>query len=79
MIGENVEEMLGCDLQQEMIAVPLLREAIACCETHGDYGSRDLLNRILISEEEHIDWLETQLKLISDTGLPNYLQAQMDA
>ncbi|HCC43823.1 MAG TPA: bacterioferritin, partial [Gammaproteobacteria bacterium] len=55
------------------------REAIACCETHGDYGSRDLLNRILISEEEHIDWLETQLKLISDTGLPNYLQAQMDA
>ena len=77
MIGEDVEEMLGCDLEQEMIAVPLLREAIALCETNGDYVSRDLLNKILISEEEHIDWLETQLQLISSTGLQNYLQSQM--
>ncbi len=77
MIGEDIEEMLGCDLEQEMIAVPLLREAIAFCETNGDYVSRDLLNKILISEEEHIDWLETQLQLISSTGLQNYLQSQM--
>tara|TARA_Y100001934_G_C12314711_1_gene756787 strand:+ start:908 stop:1378 length:471 start_codon:yes stop_codon:yes gene_type:complete len=77
MIGEDIEEMLGCDLEQEMIAVPLLREAIAVCETNGDYVSRDLLNKILISEEEHIDWLETQLQLISSTGLQNYLQSQM--
>jgi len=77
MIGEDVEEMLSCDLEQEMIAVPLLREAIAFCETNGDYVSRDLLNKILISEEEHIDWLETQLQLISSTGLQNYLQSQM--
>ena len=77
MIGEDIEEMLGCDLEQEMIAVPLLREAITFCETDGDYVSRDLLNKILISEEEHIDWLETQLQLISSTGLQNYLQSQM--
>ena len=77
MIGEDIEEMLGCDLEQEMIAVPLLREAITFCETNGDYVSRDLLNKILISEEEHIDWLETQLQLISSTGLQNYLQSQM--
>ena len=77
MIGEDVEEMLDCDLRQEMIAVPLLREAIAFCESHNDYVSRDLLNKILTSEEEHIDWLEIQLKLINDTGLQNYLQSQM--
>ena len=77
MIGEDVEEMLRCDLEQEMIAVPLLREAIAFCETHADYGSRELLGKILHSEEEHIDWLETQLALITSTGLENYLQSQM--
>ena len=77
MIGEDVEEMLDCDLRQEMIAVPLLREAIAFCESHNDYVSRDLLNKILTSEEEHIDWLEIQVKLINDTGLQNYLQSQM--
>ena len=77
MIGEDVEEMLDCDLRQEMIAVPLLREAIAFCESHSDYTSRDLLNKILTSEEEHIDWLEIQQKLINDIGLQNYLQSQM--
>ena len=77
MIGEDVEEMLDCDLRQEMIAVPLLREAIAFCESHNDYVSRDLLNKILTSEEEHIDWLEIQQRLINDTGLQNYLQSQM--
>ena len=77
MIGEDVEEMLDCDLRQEMIAVPLLREAIAFCESHSDYVSRDLLNKILTSEEEHIDWLEIQQRLINDTGLQNDLQSQM--
>ena len=77
MIGEDVEEMLDCDLRQEMIAVPLLREAIAFCESHNDYVSRDLLNKILTSEEEHIDWLEIQQRLINDIGLQNYLQSQM--
>ena len=77
MIGEDVEEMLDCDLRQEMIAVPLLREAIAFCESHSDYVSRDLLNKILTSEEEHIDWLEIQQRLINDAGLQNYLQSQM--
>ena len=77
MIGEDVEEILDCDLRQEMIAVPLLREAIAFCESHSDYVSRDLLNKILTSEEEHIDWLEIQQRLINDAGLQNYLQSQM--
>ena len=77
MIGEDIEEMLDCDLQQEMIAVLLLREAVAFCESQGDYVSRDLLNKILTNEEEHIDWLETQIRLISDAGSQNYLQSQM--
>ena len=77
MIGEDVEEMRDCDLRQEMIAVPLLREAIVFCESQSDYASRDLLNKILTSEEEHIDWLEIQQKLINDIGLQNYLQSQM--
>ena len=77
MIGQNVQEMLECDLALEMIAVPDLQGAIKVCEACGDFGSRDLFNRILISEEEHVAWLETQLGLIERTGLENYLQSQM--
>ena len=77
MIGQNVQEVLECDLALEMIAVPDLRDAIKVCEACGDFGSRDLFNRILISEEEHVEWLETQLGLIERTGLENYLQSQM--
>lgn len=77
LIGENTPEMLECDLKLELIAVPLLKEAIAYCETVKDYISRELLEAILESEEEHIDWLETQLELIDKVGLPNYLQSQM--
>ncbi|POZ62290.1 bacterioferritin [Chromobacterium alticapitis] len=77
-IGENPKEMLECDLKLEMDALPLLREAIAYCETAQDYVSRDLLEDILESEEEHVDWLETQLGLIEKVGLPNYLQSQME-
>ncbi|UVE18825.1 bacterioferritin [Pseudomonas sp. LS44] len=78
MIGENTREMLASDLKLEMSAVPDLKTAIAYCETVGDYGSRDMLEEILESEEEHIDWLETQLGLIDKVGLENYLQSQMD-
>ncbi len=77
LIGENVPEMLACDLEQEMIAIPILREAIACCEQKSDYVTRELFEKILESEEEHVDWLETQLGLIEKTGLQNYLQTQV--
>ncbi len=76
-IGEQVEEMLKCDLALEQEAVPLLREAIAYCEGCKDYVSRELFEDILESEEEHIDWLETQLELIGKVGLQNYLQSKM--
>ena len=78
LIGENTKEMLECDLKLEHKAMPDLKEAIAYCESVGDYGSRELLEDILESEEEHIDWLETQLDLIGKVGLENYLQSQMD-
>ncbi len=77
MVGENPQEMLDCDLKLEYKAVPVLREAIAYCESVADYVTRDMLQGILDSEEEHIDWLETQLELIGKVGLQNYLQSQM--
>ena len=77
LIGESVPEALKCDLQLEMAALPLLREAIAYCESCSDYISRELFEDILESEEEHVDWLETQLGLIDKIGLQNYLQSQM--
>ncbi|MGZ4959979.1 MAG: bacterioferritin [Methylomonas sp.] len=77
LIGENPQEMLECDLKLEKDGVPLLREAIAYCETIRDYVSRELLEDILESEEEHIDWLETQLGLIEKIGIHNYLQSQI--
>ena len=76
-IGENVPEMLQCDLDVELDAIPDLRAAIAYCEAHKDYVSRDLFDAILGSEEEHVDWLETQLQLIENMGLENYLQIQV--
>lgn len=76
-IGENVEEMLRCDLKLELQAHPDLKLAIAHCEQVGDYGSRELFEKILESEEEHIDWLETQLELIQRIGLQNYQQSMM--
>ncbi|MCG8416132.1 MAG: bacterioferritin [Pseudomonadales bacterium] len=77
LIGENTREMLECDLKLEMIACPDLKEGIAYCESVGDYVSRDLLSSILDSEEEHIDWLETQLSLIDRIGVENYQQSMM--
>jgi len=76
LIGESVQECLKCDLQLEMMALPLLREAIAYCESSSDYISRELFEDILEGEEEHVDWLETQLALIDKMGLQNYLQSQ---
>jgi bacterioferritin len=76
-IGENTEEMLRCDLALEMEAVPLLREAVEYSEQVKDYVSRELFESILESEEEHIDWLETQLELIDKVGLKNYQQSKM--
>jgi len=75
-IGEDVPEALKCDLDMEMGAIPDLREAIAYCESIKDYVSRDLFDAILESEEEHVDWLETQLDLIGKMGVENYLQSQ---
>jgi bacterioferritin len=76
-IGENTQEMLECDLALENDAVPDLREAIVYCESIKDFISRDLFQKILESEEEHIDWLETQLGLIDKMGIENYIQAQI--
>ena len=77
MIGENTQEMLECDLKLELIAIPDLKEGIAYCESVKDYVSRDLMNDILESEEEHVDWIETQLSLIERVGLANYQQSKM--
>ena len=77
-IGENPVELLRADLALELDGVPLLREAIAYCETANDYVSRQLFVDILDSEEEHIDWIETQLSLIERIGEANYLAQQLD-
>jgi bacterioferritin len=69
--------MLQCDLDLEMDAIPALREAISDCESVGDYVSRELFEDILESEEEHVDWLETQLELIEKVGLQNYQQSMI--
>jgi bacterioferritin len=75
-IGEDVPEILQCDLDMELDAIPDLRAGIAYCEAHKDYVTRDLFDAILVSEEEHVDWLETQLGLIEKVGLQNYQQSQ---
>jgi len=77
LIGENVEECIKCDLRLEMAGHPVLREAIAYCESVADFVSRELFEDILDGEEEHIDWLETQIDLIQKVGLQNYMQEQM--
>ncbi|MFB0713577.1 bacterioferritin [Buttiauxella noackiae ATCC 51607] len=76
-IGEDVEEMLQSDLNLELEGAKDLREAIAYADTIHDYVSRDMLIQILTEEEHHIDWLETELDLISKIGLQNYIQSQI--
>jgi bacterioferritin len=79
LIGESVSEMIECDLKLERAAHVDLRAALAECERIGDYVSRELFKDILESEEDHIDWLETQLDLMARVGLENYTQSQMGA
>lgn len=76
-IGENTEEMLKCDLALEFDAIPDLRDGIEYSEKVRDFVTRDLLQNILESEEEHVDWLETQLGLIEKMGIENFVQAQI--
>jgi bacterioferritin len=76
MIGEDVQELITCDLSLEMMALPDLKLAIAHCETVKDFISRELFTHILESEEEHIDWLQTQLRLIEQMGIQNFIQLQ---
>ena len=78
LIGETPAEALACDLELELQAVPDLKAAIAECESLGDYASRDLFRTILVSEEEHIDWLETQIGLIAQLGDVAYLQTKVE-
>lgn len=76
-IGENTREMLEADLALEMDAIPDLKDGISYCEQIGDYVSRDLFKHILEAEEDHVDWLETQLGLIDKMGIENFHQAQI--
>lgn len=79
LIGENVEDVIDCDLRFELKAMGDLRQAIAYAETIKDYGSRMLYESILKSEEDHIDYLNTQKRLIAAIGLPDYIQVQTQA
>jgi len=76
MIGEGVQEVLQCDLKLELDALPALKDGIAHCEKVSDYITRELFEDILESEEEHIDFIETQLDMINRMGLQNYVQLQ---
>ncbi|API60719.1 bacterioferritin [Tardibacter chloracetimidivorans] len=78
-IGESVEEVLKADLELEMEALPVLKEAIAHCESVRDFVSRDLFAHILESEEDHVDQLETQLDMIKLMGIENYIQLQSES
>jgi bacterioferritin len=77
LVGESPKEAIECDLKLEQAAHPDLKTAIAHCESVGDYVSRELFENILESEEEHIDWLETQLGLIAEIGDANYLLTKL--
>ena len=77
LVGEDVPEILACDLTMERAAQATIKDGIAHCESVRDYVSRDLLQHILDDTEEHIDFLETQIELVGKVGLQNYLQSQM--
>jgi len=78
-IGENVAEILDCDLKLEHEAIPLLRDAVEHSEKVRDYVSRDIFGKILTNEEEHVDWIETQQDLVKQIGIQNYIQLQSEA
>lgn len=77
-IGQNIKEVLEADLSVENEAIPFLKDCIELSEKERDYVTRDLFSEILASEEEHVDWLETQLGLLDKVGEQNYIQSQMD-
>lgn len=77
-IGEDVKEILECDMKLEEHAIPLYRDAIHYCETVRDYGTRDLLQKILIEEEDHVDFIETQFDLIERIGIQRYIKLQSE-
>ena len=79
LIGEDVREILDCDLRLEQAAMPVLREAIVHCESVRDFVTRELFVDILDSEEDHVDFIETQLELIDQMGIQNYIQLQSEA
>jgi len=78
-IGENVQEILECDMKVEMLAIPTLKDAMEHAEKVRDYGSRDLFGKILHNEEEHVDYLETQFDLIERIGIERYTMLQSEA
>lgn len=77
-VGQNIKEVMEADIEVELEAIPKLKKYIKLCEDHSDYVSRDLLSSILASEEDHVDWLETQLGLYNKVGEQNYIQSQID-
>ena len=77
MVGETVPEMLKLDLDEELRAVKRLNDAIKICRDLGDNGTEDFFTKILRSEEEHIDWIESQLELIKQVGEAQYLAQQI--
>lgn len=76
-IGQTIAEVIDCDLEVEYYAVTVVKESIKICEEEDDFNSREILTEILESEEEHIDWLETQKNLIAQMGIENYIQSQI--
>ncbi|MEQ8734087.1 MAG: bacterioferritin [Rhodospirillaceae bacterium] len=78
-IGQSVKEILDCDLKLELEALPDLKDAIAHCESCRDFVSRELFQKILDDEEEHVEFIETQFALIERTGMENYIQLQSES
>ncbi|RCK52484.1 bacterioferritin [Thalassospira profundimaris] len=76
LIGENVTEIVDCDMKYELAALPLLREAISACEKAEDFVTRDLLVSFLEDQEEHVDWLETEQWQLDNVGIQNYIQSR---
>jgi bacterioferritin len=76
-VGESVKEQLDLDLDLERAALQRLNEGIALCMTEGDHATRELLEHILVSEEEHVDWLETQIALMRQIGPELYMSQQI--